>query len=81
MRQRFDRASNCASDRTMNGETSETALARIEAALVRIEHGAAAVRAAASAQAAREARLRAAISGALHDLDALIADRTLDGTA
>ena len=62
----------------MDAETSEAALARIEAALARIERGTATVRAATAEQAAREARLRTAVIGALADLDSLIDQKAAD---
>ena len=60
----------------MEVETSEAALARIDAALARIEQGVAAARARAEEDAARDARLRSAVIAALTDLDSLIGHGT-----
>lgn len=56
----------------MTGERTETALARITAALSRIEQAGQAAEASARAQAERHDRLRAAVAETLHDLDILI---------
>jgi len=61
----------------MDVETSEAALARIDAALARIEQGVATARARAVEDAARDARLRSAVIAALTDLDSLIGQGTV----
>lgn len=57
----------------MTGGLAENALARIDAALARIEHSMDRIEAERDASSRRHARLRAAVSETLEQLDGLIA--------
>lgn len=59
----------------MTGERTELALARIHAALARIEQASSGVAATATAAARQHEALRAAVAETLRDLDALIGEQ------